>query len=75
MFLLHVVCSCPKPYVLFAINYLYSLEPGGKVRTEFFNEDGNPSYKYFYSNADSVAATMRRVKNSIKSESRMVKEL
>jgi hypothetical protein len=45
------------------------------VRTEFFNEDGNPSYKYFYSDAEGVAATMKRVKNSIKSDSRMMKEL
>jgi hypothetical protein len=57
------------------IKYSCSLEPDGKVKTEFFNEDGNPSYKYFYSNAESVAATMRRVKNSIKSGSRMMEEL
>ncbi|PNF40049.1 Thioredoxin domain-containing protein 12 [Cryptotermes secundus] len=51
------------------------IEPAGKVRTDFFNEDGNASYKYFYSNADSVAATMRRVKNSIRSDSRTMEEL
>jgi hypothetical protein len=55
-------------------NFFY-LEPAGKVRTDFFNEDGNASYKYFYSNADSVAATMRRVKNSIRSDSRAMEEL
>jgi hypothetical protein len=55
-------------------NFFY-LEPAGKVRTDFFNEDGNPSYKYFYSNAGSVAATMRRVKNSIGSDSRVMEEL
>jgi hypothetical protein len=54
---------------------LFYLEPAGRVRTDFFNEDGNPSYKYFYSNADSVVASMRRVKNSIRSDSRVMEEL
>jgi hypothetical protein len=44
------------------------LEPAGRVRADFFNEDGNPSYKYFYSNVNGVAATMRRVKNAIRSD-------
>jgi hypothetical protein len=45
------------------------------VRTDFFNEEGNPSYKYFYSNTESVAATMRKVKDSMKSDRRMMEEL
>ena len=45
------------------------------MRTDFFNEEGNPSYKYFYSNTESVAATMIRVKNSMKSDRRMMEEL
>jgi hypothetical protein len=57
------------------IKISFYLEPAGRVRTDFFNEDGNPSYKYFYSNADSVAATMRRVKNSVGSDSRVMEEL
>jgi hypothetical protein len=54
---------------------LFYLEPTGKVRTDFFNEEGNPSYKYFYSNTESVAATMRRAKNAMKSDRRMTEEL
>jgi len=45
------------------------------VRTDFFNAEGNPSYKYFYSYTDSVAATMTRVKNSMKSDGRIIEEL
>jgi len=54
---------------------LFYLEPTGKVRTDFFNAEGNPSYKYFYSDTESVAATMIRVKNSMKSDGRMIEEL
>ncbi|KAM7098842.1 thioredoxin domain-containing protein 12 isoform 2-T2 [Molossus nigricans] len=28
------------------------LDPSGKVRPEIINENGNPSYKYFYTNAE-----------------------
>jgi protein-disulfide reductase (glutathione) len=51
------------------------IEPTGKVRTDFFNVEGNPSYKYFYSDTESVAATMIKVKNSMKSDGRMIEEL
>lgn len=54
---------------------LFYLEPTGKVNTDFFNEEGNPSYKYFYSDTESVAATMIRVKNSMKSDRRMMEDL
>jgi hypothetical protein len=45
------------------------------VRTDFFNAEGNPSYKYFYADTERVAATMIRVKNSMKSDGRMIEEL
>jgi hypothetical protein len=61
--------------IILQILNVFSSEPSGKVRTEFFNEGGNPSYKYFYSNAESVAATMKRVKNSIKPNDRNMEEL
>lgn len=28
------------------------IDPSGKVHPEIINEKGNPSYKYFYTNAD-----------------------
>ncbi|CAF93073.1 unnamed protein product, partial [Tetraodon nigroviridis] len=28
------------------------LDPSGKVHPEITNKNGNPNYKYFYSNAD-----------------------
>ena len=31
----------------------------GEVQTEIFNEDGNPQYKYFYTNAEQVEAGMK----------------
>jgi hypothetical protein len=54
---------------------LFYLEPTGTVNTDFFNEEGNPSYKYFYWNTESVAAAMIRVKNSMKSDRRMMEDL
>ena len=44
--------------------------------TQFYNELGNPSYKYFYSDAESVTAAMRKVKDSVeKSAGRTSEEL
>lgn len=35
---------------------LFSLvDPSGKVRPEITNKNGNPNYKFFYSNADQGA--------------------
>lgn len=41
------------------------IDSGGQVMTQFYNEMGNPSYKYFYSDAESVTAAMRKVKDSM----------
>ncbi|XP_069681637.1 thioredoxin domain-containing protein 12-like [Periplaneta americana] len=51
------------------------IEPDGNVRKEFYNEDGNPSYKYYYPNAESVVASMKRVKKALSSQSRVEEEL
>uniref|UniRef100_A0A1B6F7V0 Thioredoxin domain-containing protein 12 n=1 Tax=Cuerna arida TaxID=1464854 RepID=A0A1B6F7V0_9HEMI len=37
------------------------LNSEGEVQTELYNQNGNPQYKYFYSDADSIATMMRKV--------------
>ncbi|XP_039277474.1 thioredoxin domain-containing protein 12 [Nilaparvata lugens] len=37
------------------------LGPNGEVLTEYFNEQGHPQYKYYYSNPESIAFTMKKV--------------
>ncbi|KAJ9577014.1 hypothetical protein L9F63_006451 [Diploptera punctata] len=44
------------------------IDPQGQVMTHVYNELGNPSYKYFYSDAESVTAAMRKVKDSMKKQ-------
>lgn len=35
------------------------VDPSGKVRPEITNKNGNPNYKFFYSNADQGEAAKR----------------
>ncbi|CAG2062420.1 unnamed protein product [Timema podura] len=37
------------------------LDPNGVVMDEYYNEEGNPDYKYFYSDSKSVVSSMKRV--------------
>lgn len=41
------------------------LDPSGKVRSEFINKNGNPNYKYFYSNADQVVSSMKEAQEQL----------
>jgi len=41
------------------------LDPSGAVHPEITNKNGNPSYKYFYSNADHVAAGMKEAQEKL----------
>lgn len=47
----HIVFEVPHSYcnpcAIFS-----TIDPSGKVRPEIINENGNPSYKYFYTNAE-----------------------
>lgn len=38
------------PFFLFF--FFSTIDPSGKVHPEIINENGNPSYKYFYINAE-----------------------
>ena len=40
---------------------IFFINPNGEVMTEIYNESGHPQYKYFYSNAESIADTMEKV--------------
>lgn len=41
------------------------LDPSGKVRPEIINEHGNPSYKYFYVNAEQVVQGMKEAQERL----------
>ncbi|TRY54769.1 hypothetical protein DNTS_004248 [Danionella cerebrum] len=41
------------------------LDPMGKVHSEITNKNGNPNYKYFYSNADQVVASMKEAQEKL----------
>lgn len=41
------------------------LDPSGKVRPEIINESGNPSYKYFYVNAEQVVQGMKEAQERL----------
>ncbi|KAJ3594372.1 hypothetical protein NHX12_003679 [Muraenolepis orangiensis] len=41
------------------------LDPSGMVHPEITNKNGNPSYKYFYSNADHVSAGMKEAQEKL----------
>lgn len=38
---------------------LSTIDPSGKVHPEIINENGNPSYKYFYVNAEQGMVMLR----------------
>lgn len=42
------------------------IEPGGKVRTDIVNTQGNPQYKYFYTSGENVAAGMKAAVKAFK---------
>ncbi|OXB54736.1 hypothetical protein ASZ78_011054 [Callipepla squamata] len=41
------------------------MDPSGKVHPEIINEKGNPSYKYFYTNADQVIQGMKKAQEKL----------
>nr|XP_009938090.1 PREDICTED: thioredoxin domain-containing protein 12 [Opisthocomus hoazin] len=41
------------------------MDPSGKVHPEIINEKGNPSYKYFYTNADQVVQGMKEAQEKL----------
>ncbi|XP_042318584.1 thioredoxin domain-containing protein 12 isoform X2 [Sceloporus undulatus] len=41
------------------------MDPSGKVHPEIINERGNPSYKYFYTNADQVIQGMKEAQEKL----------
>ncbi|XP_017327819.1 thioredoxin domain-containing protein 12 [Ictalurus punctatus] len=41
------------------------LDPSGKVRPEITNKNGNPNYKFFYSNADQVVTSMQEAQEKL----------
>ncbi|KAL4608284.1 thioredoxin domain-containing protein 12 [Arapaima gigas] len=41
------------------------LDPSGNVRSEITNKNGNPNYKYFYSNADQVVTMMKEAQEKL----------
>ncbi|KAF7705924.1 thioredoxin domain-containing protein 12 [Silurus meridionalis] len=41
------------------------LDPSGKVRPEITNKNGNPNYKFFYSNADQVITSMKEAQEKL----------
>uniref|UniRef100_A0A3P9LUI0 Thioredoxin domain-containing protein 12 n=2 Tax=Oryzias latipes TaxID=8090 RepID=A0A3P9LUI0_ORYLA len=41
------------------------LDPSGKVRPEIVNKNGNPNYKYFYSNAEHVLSGMKEAEEKL----------
>ncbi|XP_024137850.1 thioredoxin domain-containing protein 12 isoform X1 [Oryzias melastigma] len=41
------------------------LDPSGAVRPEIVNKNGNPNYKYFYSNAEQVLSGMKEAEEKL----------
>jgi len=39
---------------------IFFLEPSGKVRSDLYNKQGNPSYKYYYADANTVLSGMKQ---------------
>lgn len=51
------------------------LDPSGKVRPEIINENGNPSYKYFYTNAEQVIQGMKEAQERLTGDAYRVKHI
>nr|CAD7573668.1 unnamed protein product [Timema californicum] len=51
------------------------LDPNGVVMDEYYNEEGNPDYKYFYSDSKSVVSSMKRVLRKPTKHSKVIDEL
>ncbi|KAA0718949.1 Thioredoxin domain-containing protein 12 [Triplophysa tibetana] len=45
------------------------LDPTGQVHSEITNKNGNPNYKYFYSNADQVVDSMKEGQEKLTGDS------
>ncbi|KAB0392323.1 hypothetical protein E2I00_019346, partial [Balaenoptera physalus] len=45
--------------------FLSTIDPSGKVRPEIINENGNPSYKYFYISAEQVVQGMKEAQERL----------
>lgn len=52
-----VCCSYCNPCAI-----LSTIDPSGKVRPEIINENGNPSYKYFYISAEQGMVMLRETR-------------
>ena len=48
-------------YIPGYIPRIFFLDSAGQVLNEIENTQGNPKYKYFYHNAESVIASMKKV--------------
>ncbi|NXG84256.1 TXD12 protein, partial [Stercorarius parasiticus] len=63
-------CIHSQDRVLIVTTYISCLiscfvDPSGKVHPEIINEKGNPSYKYFYTNADQVVQGMKEAQEKL----------
>lgn len=38
---------------------IFILDSSGRVQKDFYNKNGNPSYKYYYGNAPAVVDSMK----------------
>ncbi|XP_075877911.1 thioredoxin domain-containing protein 12 [Nelusetta ayraudi] len=45
------------------------LDPRGTVHAEITNKNGNPNYKYFYSNAEQVVSSMKEAQDKLTGDS------
>jgi hypothetical protein len=46
---------------------LLSLGPEGEILKDITNEEGNPSYKYYYFNVNDIISSMKKVIDMYKS--------
>lgn len=53
-----------------SLNYCFISDSEGEVQTEFYNENGNPQYKYFYPDAESIVKMMKKVSDEISTKPR-----
>ena len=62
-------------YIPGYIPRIFFLDSAGQVLSEIENTQGNPKYKYFYHNAESVIASMKKVLEKPNAEDDIKKEL